>query len=101
MKYMYISICMGISKWKIFIFEVIKYIHFYREIYHRSLEYAVKKRVSKSIQQYKRKLNTHILSLNSKICAPCILQMKKKQKHSTLPNASIPFSECQSSSIQH
>ena len=61
-----------------FIFEIIKYIHFYQETYHRSLEDAVKKRVSERIQQYKRKLNTHILSLNSKICAAWILQIKKR-----------------------
>ena len=67
MKHTYISICMGISKLKIFIFEIIRYIHFCRETYHMSLEYAIKKRVPESIQQYERKLNTHILSLNNKI----------------------------------
>ena len=78
MKSMYISICLGISKWKIFISEFIKYIHFYRETYHMSLEYAVKKRVSESIQQYERKLNTHLLFLNNKICAAWILQIKER-----------------------
>ena len=67
MKYTYISICMGISKLKIFIFEIIKCIHFCRETYHMSLEYTIKKRVPESIQQYDRKLITHILSLNKKI----------------------------------
>ena len=67
MKHTYISICMRISKLKIFIFEIIKCIHLFRKTYHMSLEYTVKKRVPESIQQYERKLNTHILSLNNKI----------------------------------
>ena len=62
MKYMHISICMGISKWKIFIFEIIKYMHFYRETYHMSLEYAVKRRVSKDPAIRKETEYTYIIS---------------------------------------
>ena len=62
MKYMHISICMGISKWKIFIFQIIKYIHFYRETYHMSLEYAVKRRVSKDPAIRKETEYTYIIS---------------------------------------
>ena len=43
MKHTYISICMDISKLKIFIFEIFKYIHFCPETYHMSLEYTIKK----------------------------------------------------------